>query len=172
MLEGPLTTDSDQRRLIINEFDIRGREYTGRQWFYRLEQPTSTGQSIGDFNAVSDGLYIVIERDNFEGPAALFKKLYAVSLDVTDADGFLAKQEIGDLLHISDPGNLAGFGNVFRFSFQTIESVIPLSQNELGVLNDNNYPFSAGRVAGQPDPDEFIVIRLDRPLVQYGKLLR
>jgi len=172
MLEGPLTTDSDQRRLIINEFDIRRREYTGRQWFYRLEQPTSTGQSIGDFNAVSDGLYIVIERDNFEGPAALFKKLYAVSLDVTDADGFLAKQEIGDLLHISDPGNLAGFGNVFRFPFQTIESVIPLSQNELGVLNDNNYPFSAGRVAGQPDPDEFIVIRLDRPLVQYGKLLR
>jgi hypothetical protein len=61
---------------------------------------------------------------------------------------------------------------VFRVPFQTIESVIPLSQNELGVLNDNNYHFSAGRVGGQPDPDEFIVIRLDRPLVQYGKLLR
>jgi glycerophosphoryl diester phosphodiesterase len=107
MLEGPLTTDSDQRRLIINEFDIRRREYTGRQWFYRLEQPTTTGQSIGDFNAVSDSLYIVIDRDNFEGPAALFKKLYAVSLDVTDAEGFLAKHEIGDLLQISDPDDLA-----------------------------------------------------------------
>jgi hypothetical protein len=35
MLEGSLTTDPDQRRLIINEFDIRARRYTGRQWFYR-----------------------------------------------------------------------------------------------------------------------------------------
>jgi hypothetical protein len=28
----------------------------------------------------------------------------------------------------------------------------------------NNYRFSAGRVPGQPDPDEFIIIRLDRSL--------
>jgi hypothetical protein len=71
-----------------------------------------------------------------------------------------------------DPDDLGGFGPVFRFPFQTIESVIPLSQNDLGVLNDNNYPFSAGRVAGEPDPDEFIIIRLDRPLAQYAKALR
>ena len=37
MLEGALTTDPDQRRLIINQFDLRTRAYTGRQWFYRLE---------------------------------------------------------------------------------------------------------------------------------------
>ena len=34
MLEGALTTDADQRRLIINEFDVR-RELHGKQWFYR-----------------------------------------------------------------------------------------------------------------------------------------
>jgi len=44
--------------------------------------------------------------------------------------------------------------------------VIPLSNTRLGVLNDNNYPFSSGRVAGQPDPNEFIILRLDRPLSQ------
>jgi hypothetical protein len=48
MLEGSLTTDPDQRRLIINEFDVRQRAYTGRQWFYRMEATTRSGQSIGD----------------------------------------------------------------------------------------------------------------------------
>jgi hypothetical protein len=73
-------------------------------------------------------------------------------LETIDADGFLVKMEIADLLTLQDPDNLAGFGPVFRFPFQTIERVIPLNQNTLGVLNDNNYPFSAGRVPGQPDP--------------------
>jgi hypothetical protein len=167
LLEGPLTTDPDQRRLIINQFDIRQRRYTGRQWFYRLEAPTSTGQSIGDMTQVTSRLFLVIERDNFEGDAAAFKKIFAVNLDEVDADGFLIKREVADLLHISDPTNIAGFGPVFRFPFQTIESVIPLSNNLLGVLNDNNYPFSAGRVPGQPDPDEFIIIKLDEPLVRW-----
>jgi hypothetical protein len=41
---------------------------------------------------------------------------------------------------------------------------MPLDRHRLAVLNDNNYPFSVGRVAGQPDPNEFIIIRLDRSL--------
>jgi hypothetical protein len=47
--------------------------------------------------------------------------------------------------------------------------VIALSDTELGVLNDNNYPFSSGREPGRADPNEFIVIRLDRPLSQLGR---
>ena len=31
-----------------------------------------------------------------------------------------------------------------------------------GILNDNNYPFSAGRAVGAPDNNEFILMRLDR----------
>jgi hypothetical protein len=168
MLEGSLTTDADQHRLIINEFDIESRAYTGRQWFYRLEAATGTGQSIGDFTAVSDRVFLVIERDNFQGAAALFKKIFVVSLDEVDANGFLVKQEVADLLNLRDPYRLASHGT-FRFPFQTIEAVVPLSQRELGVLNDNNYPFSDGRTPGQPDPNEFILITLDRPLVQSIK---
>jgi hypothetical protein len=35
-----------------------------------------------------------------------------------------------------------------------------LDDRTLGVVNDNNFPFSNGRTAGQPDNDEFITIRL------------
>ena len=84
--------------------------------------------------------------------------------DNISGNGFLAKTEVADLLHIKDPNNLGGTGPEFRFPFQTIESVIPLSNVELGVLNDNNYPFSAGRKAGTPDSNEFIVIKLNSPL--------
>jgi hypothetical protein len=170
LLEGPLVTDSDQRRLIINEFDVENEAYTGRQWCYRLEVSTATGQSIGDMTAVNDHLFIVIERDNNEGAAAQFKKLYLIDLNDTDVNGCVAKHELVDLLNVADPDHLSPYGgSVFRFPFQTIESVLPLSQNLVAVLDDNNYPFSAGRVPGQPDPNEFILIRLQRPLVQYAK---
>ena len=168
MLEGPLIADPDQQRLIISQFDLGTRSYTGRRWFYRLDADT-TGQSIGDLTAVTDRLFLVIERDNFEGPNAAFKKIFLIDLDEVDAAGFVEKREVADLLHISDPHNLGGFGPVFRFPFQTIESVIPLSRDTLGVLDDNNYPFSNGRVPGQPDPNEFIIIKLDRPLVDDKK---
>jgi hypothetical protein len=166
MLEGPLTTDPDQRRLIINQFDLETRTYTRNQWFYRLEADTTTGQSIGDFTSVTDRTFLVIERDNFEGAAAAFKKIYLVNLDDIDADGFLVKREVADLLNIANPANIGGFGSIFTFAFQTIERVTVLSRTEIGVLNDNNYPFSNGRVPGQPDPNEFIVLKLDQPLVR------
>lgn len=170
LLEGPLVTDSDQRRLTINEFDLGTEAYTGRQWCYRLEVSTATGQSIGDMTAVDDHLFIVIERDNNEGAAAQFKKLYLIDLNDTDVNGCVAKHELVDLLNIADPDHLSPYGGtVFRFPFQTIESVLPLSQNVLAVLDDNNYPFSAGRLAGQADPNEFILLRLQRPIVQYAK---
>jgi hypothetical protein len=85
------------------------------------------------------------------------------------ADGFLVKHLVADLMQIRDPLNLGGQGATFTFPFQTIESVIPLSERELGVLDDNNYPFSSARVPGQPDPNEFIVIRLDRPLQNFAR---
>jgi hypothetical protein len=89
-----------------------------------------------------------------------------VNLDEIDPDGFLVKRQVADLLHISNPAHLGGFGPVFRFPFQTIESVIPLSKDTLGVLNDNNYPFGSARTPGQPDPNEFIIIRLDQPILR------
>jgi len=165
LLEGSLTTDPDQHRLIINEFDLATKSYTGRQWFYRLEQTISTGQSIGDFTAVSDHRFLVIERDGGQGASAHFKKIFLVDFDQVDSNGFLVKNEIVDLLNIADPDDIAGTGTgVFTFPFVTIESVIPLSATSIGVINDNNYPFSSGRVVGQPDNNEFIIIKLNRPL--------
>lgn len=165
LLEGPLTTDPDQRRLIINEFDTHRRAYTGRQWSYRLEASSATGQSIGDMTAINKRAFLVIERDNFQGAAAQFKKIFLVDMSQVDRDGFLVKHEVADLMHLADPDDIAQTGTgVFTFPFVTIESVIPVTAQTLGVLNDNNYPFSSGRRPGQPDDNEFILIRLDSPL--------
>ena len=162
LLEGALTTDPDPRRLLINEFSIRDRRYTGRQFAYRME---SSAHAIGDFTAVTKRLFLVIERDGFQGAQAAFKKIFLVNLDDVDQEGFLVKREVADLLNIRDPHNLGGQGATFRFPFVTIESVIPFNRRTIGVLNDNNYPFSAGRTPGLPDPNEFIILRLDAPLV-------
>jgi hypothetical protein len=54
---------------------------------------------------------------------------------------------------------------VFTFPFVTIEDVLVLDNNRLLVINDNNYPGSAGREFGVPDNDEFIVIHV-APLIE------
>ena len=111
----------------------------------------------------------MIERDNFRAPRPLFKKIYMVDLD--DVGRRWLSREARGRRPAADRRSAQHrrLRAVFRFPFQTIESVIPLSNTTLGVLDDNNYPFSNGRVAGQPDPNEFIVIRLDRPLVRRPK---
>jgi hypothetical protein len=142
------------------------RRYTGRQWAYRLDMP---GYSVGDFTAVTDRLFLAVERDDAQGDAARFKKIFLVDLDTRDPSGVLVKHLVADLLNLADPDLLGGTTTRFRFPFQTIESVIPLGPNELGVLNDNNYPFSTGRAPDRPDQNEFIVIRLNRPLDQFAR---
>jgi hypothetical protein len=164
MLEGALTTDPDQRRLIINEFDIASRSYTGKQLFYRLEATTGAGQAIGDFTQISPSTFLVIERDSGQGATAFFKKVFVVYLNEVDKNGFLVKRLVADLMAIRDPQNLAGQGPVFTFPFTTIESVIVLGPRTIGVLNDNNYPFSSGRTPGEPDNNEFIILGLERQL--------
>jgi hypothetical protein len=134
MLEGSLTTDPDQRRLIISEFDLRFRQYAARRWFYRLDTPAN---AIGDFTAIDPHRFLVIERDNEQGAAAAFKKIFVVDFRNVDGSGFLVKREVVDLLNIDDPDGLGGSGPTFRFPFQTIESVMPLDNWHLLVLNDN-----------------------------------
>jgi hypothetical protein len=124
--------------------------------------------SIGDLTAVTDRFLLVIERDQAQGAAAQFKKIFLVDLAQVDATGFLIKFPVADLLQLADPLNLGRQGPLFRFSFQTIESVIPMGDSELGILDDNNYPFSNGRNPGVSDPNEFIVIRLPQPIVSYA----
>lgn len=100
MLEGALTTDSDQRRLIISEFDLATRQYSTRQWFYRME---AAANAIGDCTAFSDHEFLIIERDNNQGTSAQFKKVFLVDLDVVDAQGYLVKNEGANLMALRDP---------------------------------------------------------------------
>jgi hypothetical protein len=76
-------------------------------------------------------------------------------------------------LNLADPDDVGRTGTgVFIFPFQTIESVIPFDGRTLGVLNDNNYPFSSGRTPGQPDDDEFIVIRTSGDAIAWQRSCR
>lgn len=171
MLEGALEDDPDQRRRFIYTFDLGSGEYTGERRQYRTESPE---YSIGDLTTLDGDRLLVIERDNEEGEEAAFKKIYEVDLGLTDDSGFLEKREIVDLLAVRDPDLISepgregdiGVGDPFAFPFQTIESVLPLDGGRLLVLNDNNYPLSAGRNPDRPDDNEAIVVRLDADAVQ------
>ena len=43
-----------------------------------------------------------------------------------------------------------------------------LDASTIVVANDNNYPFSAGRRAGQPDDNEIVRLRLKTPMYAEG----
>lgn len=189
LLEGPVrpgqgTADAgtdgtgDARRLLVHEFDPKARRYTGNLWSYLLESPT---HAIGDFTAVNEREFLVLERDNGQGDArnpafespARFKKLFWIRLpeqrssDAGPPAPDVEKRELVDLLALKDPRGLGGEGTregVFAFAYQTIESVLPLDARTLLIVNDNNFPFSAGRRPGVPDDTEFILVRLDEPL--------
>ncbi|OBQ41107.1 MAG: glycerophosphodiester phosphodiesterase, partial [Anabaena sp. MDT14b] len=70
LLEGTVQGDV-AGALRINEFDIATRKYTDKKLYYKLE---STANSIGDITVINDNEYLVIERDNNQGSAALFKR--------------------------------------------------------------------------------------------------
>jgi glycerophosphoryl diester phosphodiesterase len=174
LLEGPLTTDTNQNRLLINEFDVNNQKFTGKTLAYRLDE-AYPNRAIGDMTAINDHEFLVIERDNGQGDAsnpaftnpAKSKKVYKVDFNKVDANGFVEKELVADLLNISDPLDKGGSdtrNGVFTFPFVTIEDVLPIDNQTLLIINDNNYPFSAGRTPGQSDNDEFIKIRLSKPL--------
>ncbi|GAA2403130.1 esterase-like activity of phytase family protein [Nonomuraea africana] len=154
LLEGTVTGDP-QGTLRMLEFDLRKRAYTERRWTYRLDDPS---HAIGDAIAVDRHRFLIIERDNLQGDAAKAKRVYLADTRDRDGYGALDKTLVADLLDLAAPDG------TFRFPFQTIEDVIILDDRTLGLLNDNNFPFSAGRTAGRPDDNEFITVRLTRPL--------
>ncbi|MGB5593012.1 MAG: esterase-like activity of phytase family protein [Crocosphaera sp.] len=110
MLEGPLNSDPQRDRLLIYEFDLATSEFTGNTFFYRLENPTETGQAIGDLTAISDTEFLVIERDGRQGdpnnPAfsdpAQFKQIFKIDITQIDEEGFVEKELLVDLLDIAD----------------------------------------------------------------------
>ncbi len=173
LLEKPLV-GAEGSYLLIHEFDLQDKAYTGKRYRYELEPK---GSAIGDFVMFSAERGLIIERDGSQGDMDGHKKIYEIELNGDDEA--VEKWLAVDLLKIKDPYGISrngmsgdvGIGEDFGFPFVTIESVVVLSRNKIAVMNDNNYPFSIGRHvgAGLPDDNEFITIQLDQPLGIAGK---
>ncbi len=114
----------------------------------------------------------MIERDGSQGNLNGFKAIYEIELKGNTKP--VAKNLAVDLMNISDPHGIStpgmegdvGLGEKFAFPFTTIEDVVVFDEKHIGVLNDNNYPFSVGRHVGQSlsDDNEFIIIKLGKAL--------
>jgi hypothetical protein len=164
LIEGTVTGDMPNT-LRIHEFSIPRAEFTGRSFGYRLD---ARGTNIGDMTAVSDHLFLVIERNDARGTDAApapFKKIFLIDTARLDADGNAAKTEVVDLMNVADPDDLNRDGDrVFRFPFVTIEDVLIVDDRTLLVINDNNFPGGGGRGAFS-DPTECLLIRLATSLL-------
>jgi glycerophosphoryl diester phosphodiesterase len=59
-----------------------------------------------------------------------------------------------------------GLGATFQVPFETIEDVIFFGRGRIGILNDNNFPFSVGRQVGadRPDDTEMVLVDVGRNL--------
>ena len=163
MLERPLVGQEGQ--LNVYAFDLAAGAFTHSDPYeppfkYRMDP---AGVGVPEITAVSDGGFLVIERDEGQGPTARHKKVFLVDLGEVDGEGFLVKTEVIDLLDIADPHDMSGSGTGrFTFPYETTEALVVLDDGVIGIINDNNYPFGLGRHAatGQPDDNEFILVRI------------
>jgi len=166
LLEGTVTGDLPGT-LRISELDLKSEAYTGRTFVYKLD---AQGTNIGDMTAINDHQFLVIERNGATAttPGTPFKRIYVIDLDVRDANGFVGKTELVDLMNVADPHDLNGDAStLFTFPYVTIESVLIVDAKTLLVINDDNFPGGGGRSLA-PDENEFLLIRLDRPLDVRG----
>lgn len=160
LLEGFVQGDPEDT-LRIHEFDLASKQFTNIVGNYRLDSPN---HAIGDISVVNENEYLVVERDLEAGEAAQFKKVFKIDVSQQDADGYVAKEEVVDLLNISDPNDLNQDSSTqFRFPFITIEDVLVVDQNTILVANDNNYPGGGGR-SPESDPNEVLLLKLDQSL--------
>lgn len=163
IVEGALIDDPEPRRRWIYEFDTKTSGYTGKRWAYRTDADPFV---IGDAVMVANHRMMVIERDDFDGPRSVTKKVYAFDLRRTDPEGFVVKELVTDLLYLQNPHHIGdgppeggyGMGDPFAFPMQSVESLVLLRDGRLLIANDNNYPGNAARVPGTPDDTEMIVI--------------
>lgn len=167
-VEKGLLDDPDPARRVIIEFDPARRNVTGRAWSYRATAPNV---SLSSLESDGTGGLLVLERDPGEGRLALVKRVYRVVPGRVDAEGFLVRELVCDLLAVDDARGLTrrergavGLGEHFTMPHVTPECLLLVDGATLLVANDNNYPFSAGRRAGKPDDTEIVRLRLAVPL--------
>ena len=166
LLEGTVVGDP-AGSLRIYKFDVATEKYQGLVGRYQLANPN---HAIGDFTPINNNEFLIIERDNNQGSAAAFKKIFKVDFSKIDANGFVSKEEVANLLNIKDTNDLNGDGNTtYTMPFQTIEDVLVLDSKTILVANDNNYPFSVGRPPAI-DNNEIVVLELEKPLALDSRL--
>ncbi len=166
LLEKPLK-GSEKKQLIISQFDIEKKAYTGKYYLFDLAEKAD---AIGDFQLIDNDTGIIIERDNAENTKAAYKKLVLVKLG--ESGQAIQREDLVDLMAIQNPDNLygpvregdVGTANPFTFPFFTIEDVIIEDAETLTVLNDNNFPGSSGRNAKLADDNEIIKLKLSKKL--------
>jgi len=167
ILEGAVADDDDQRRRWILQFDTATGEYTDRTWQYEADTDANL---VGDAFTVKKDRLLILERDDFEGPAAVTKRVYEVDLRKTDGAGYVEKDLVVDLLKIANPDLVGtdtsegayGVGEQFAFPMQSVEVVLQLADGRLLIANDNNYPGNDSRYPGTPDDTEMIVLDLKK----------
>jgi hypothetical protein len=160
-LEGPLTDATDKTIRRMYTFDIDKRRYVGDYRKYRVADPSYL---VSDLTALDSRRFVSLERDNFQGPAALHKKAFVVDT----RHGALTKREVLDELDIADPALISlrdkrpgdiGLGDPFKMPYQTIEAVLPIHGDQLAIVNDTNFG-STGRNPSLPDYSDFIRVRV------------
>jgi glycerophosphoryl diester phosphodiesterase len=167
VLEGAVTDDDDKRRRWIFEYDTRRGEYTQRTWQYEADTDANL---VGDAFLTRDNRLLILERDDFDGPASVTKRVYEVDLRDTDDSGYLEKDLMVDLLRIDNPHGIGtetspgayGVGQEFAFPMQSVEVVLQLRDGRLLIGNDNNYPGNDARYPGTPDDTEMFVLDVEK----------
>ncbi len=76
ILEKPLE-EGEANTLLIHEFDLAGKKYTGARFKYRLH---ARGTAIGDFIMFNETEGLIIERDGTQGDLNGFKTIYKIEL--------------------------------------------------------------------------------------------
>ena len=164
-LEGPVAGDDPHVRRMY-AFDVRKGRYTTQRRTYLVADPSYL---VSDLTALDDDRLVSLERDNFQGPAALHKRGFVVDIDDDDTPSgeALPKRQVVDLLQLADPRGISlpgrpgdfGLGSPFAMPYVTIEAVLPLGGRRLAIVNDTNFG-STGRNALLPDYSDFIQIRV------------
>ncbi len=168
-IEKSMNDDPEPTRRVILEFDPGRHRFTGNYWFYRADDENI---SLASFEAFNDRVFLVLERDGGEGPAAEIKRVYRIDLGDLDKGGDLSKTLVCDLMDIDDSRGFTheergaiGLGPQYSFPYVTPECLVVIDDRTLLVANDNNYPMSVGRrPPDTPDDSEFILLRLPRSL--------
>ena len=163
VLEGPVAGDDPTVRRVYT-FDLQRKRYVGGWREYRVARPDLL---VADFTLRDDDRYVALERDNGQGLTARHKQAFDVTLT---RFGVLPKRRIADLLDLRDPARISlpgragdiGLGDPFSMPYQTIESVLPLDDGRLAIVNDTNFG-STGRNPALPDYSDFIVVATPPP---------